>query len=92
MASDEPVGRNEVIASIVRHFEGRRLVTIVGPGGIGKTTLALAVAKELAGTFRDGVCFVDLGILGDSRLVADRLPRAPSWDALNRHRLTYSAH
>src|SRR5262249_38801069 len=32
-----------------------------GPGGIGKTTVALAIAREIADVFADGVCFVDLG-------------------------------
>jgi predicted ATPase/DNA-binding winged helix-turn-helix (wHTH) protein len=56
----EPIGRDEVVAGIVRLFENNRLVTVLGPGGVGKTTVALAIAHRLADTFADGACFIDL--------------------------------
>ena len=68
-AAEEPLGREQNIASISEALGRHRLVSIVGPGGIGKTTLALAIAKELGGLYRDGVSFVDLGLLTDARLV-----------------------
>ena len=49
--------------------EDARLVTLTGPGGTGKTRLALAVAEELAPTFRDGAVFVDLAPLSDPELL-----------------------
>ena len=53
--------------------DGARLVTLTGPGGIGKTCLALAVAEELRDEFFDGVYFVALAPIGDARLVDDEL-------------------
>ena len=53
-----------------------RLVTLTGPGGIGKTRLATQVLQTLAGTFRDGVCFVALGDLVDPALVPHTIASA----------------
>ena len=64
-----PLGREEVIASIVGLLGNNRLVTIVGPGGIGKTTVALALANEVGGAYRDGACFVDFGRVADEKQV-----------------------
>jgi len=52
------IGREHVIAEIIRLLRDNRLVTIVGPGGIGKTTVAISSASQLAGV-QGGVCFVD---------------------------------
>ena len=56
------VGREEELAQIVELVRSPscRLLTLVGPGGIGKTRLAIEAAGRLAGEFRDGVCFVSL--------------------------------
>ncbi|SEJ80420.1 transcriptional regulator [Sphingobium sp. AP50] len=55
-----PVGREPVIASIEQALNDHRLITIVGPGGIGKTTLALEIASQIDGGFLDGACLADL--------------------------------
>jgi predicted ATPase len=67
------VGRSEVVQALVEQLPRQRLVTIVGPGGIGKTTVAVAVADRLLGSFKDGVCFVDLAALSDPLLVPSAL-------------------
>src|SRR5277367_2830580 len=53
------VGRDEVIATLVAEGTRRRLLSLVGAGGIGKTTVAVAVADRLRAAF-DAVAFVDL--------------------------------
>jgi len=53
------VGRDEVIAALAAEGARRRLLSLVGPGGIGKTTVAVAVADRLSTAF-DAVAFVDL--------------------------------
>jgi predicted ATPase len=68
-------GRSDVIETLIQRLEGR-LVSIVGPGGIGKTAIALAVADRMRSGLRDGVCFVDLAPLADARLVSTALASA----------------
>ncbi|MFE1832044.1 response regulator transcription factor, partial [Streptomyces yangpuensis] len=54
------VGRERERAALTAMLGESRQVTAVGPGGVGKTRLALAVAADAAGEFADGVWFVDL--------------------------------
>ncbi len=65
------IGRDEELAAVTRVLgEGEaRLVTITGPGGTGKTRLALEAAAELLDTFPGGVFFVDLSAVRDPALV-----------------------
>jgi predicted ATPase len=63
------IGREETVAALVSRLSRQRLVTIVGPGGIGKTTVALAVAERATINYEHGVWLVDLAPLGDPRLV-----------------------
>jgi predicted ATPase/DNA-binding winged helix-turn-helix (wHTH) protein len=55
-----PIGRGRDIASVVERMAEAHLVTITGSGGIGKTTVALAVADLVEDQYADGVVFVDL--------------------------------
>jgi predicted ATPase/DNA-binding winged helix-turn-helix (wHTH) protein len=64
------VGRRDVITGIQTKVTGHRFVTIVGPGGIGKTTVAVAVAHETRSSFDGQVRFIDLSPLGDASLIA----------------------
>jgi predicted ATPase/DNA-binding winged helix-turn-helix (wHTH) protein len=67
------IGRSEAIANISTQLARRRFVTIVGPGGIGKTTVALAVVGHLAESYPHPVCFVELASLSDPRLIPGAL-------------------
>jgi predicted ATPase len=67
------LGRAELIPAIANQIAMRRFVSIVGPGGIGKTTIALAIADRLTSSYRDGCRFLDLAPLSDPALVPSAL-------------------
>lgn len=54
------VGRRDEIMAIKQNLGETRLLTLTGPGGIGKTRLALKAAREVASDFEDGIYFVSL--------------------------------
>ena len=64
------VGREITLATLVQLVLGHRLVTIVGLGGVGKSTLALEVASRLAESYPDGTHFVHLAAITTAPLVA----------------------
>ena len=70
------VGRAAERAALGAALAGHRLVTAVGPGGIGKTRLALAVAAEQAGRFTGGVWYANLVPVTDGAMVAAALAAA----------------
>lgn len=63
------IGRDDVVQTVAALLQERRLVTIVGPGGMGKTTVALAVAESMAVNRRDAAVFVDLAPVTDPAAV-----------------------
>jgi len=67
------IGRDDVITALGSQLTRRRFLTIVGPGGIGKTTVAIAVADAVRASFKDGVRFVGLASLADPDLVPSAL-------------------
>lgn len=69
-------GRDEALRTVTDMVTMRRMVSVVGPGGIGKTALATAAAQKLAGRFADGGAYVDLSTPGDGHRVQPELLRA----------------
>src|ERR1700682_47382 len=64
------VGRDDDVLKLSARLNAARFVTIVGSGGVGKTTVAVAVGHHLIEAFSGAVLFVDLGMLNDPVLVA----------------------
>jgi len=71
-------GRQSESAKLVDLLSRRtvRLVTLAGPGGVGKTRLALEVAQRMAGVFAQNICFVELAGVTDERSVDDAVAAA----------------
>ena len=67
------VGRDGDVRKVLALLEASRMVTLTGPGGVGKTRLALRAAGQLVGAAVDGVWWVDLTPLGEPTLLADAI-------------------
>ncbi|MEI9985869.1 MAG: winged helix-turn-helix domain-containing protein [Aliidongia sp.] len=63
-------GREDDVATIRQLFDRARLVTLVGPGGIGKTRLGIEIGRMMGERYREGVIFADLSALQDASQVA----------------------
>ena len=63
------VGRDEAVRTVAADLVADRFVTIIGPGGMGKTTVAISVSHAIREEFGGDVCFVDIGAITDPKLV-----------------------
>jgi predicted ATPase/DNA-binding winged helix-turn-helix (wHTH) protein len=63
------IGREQAVETLISRLSRQRLVTVTGPGGIGKTTVTLTVAERVVDEYEHGVWLVDLASLGDAHLV-----------------------
>ena len=70
------VGRDDTVRALAEQLQAWRFVSIVGPGGVGKTTVAISVAHALNDEFRDAVFFIDLAALTDPQLVSTAVASA----------------
>ncbi len=75
-ATSRFVGRKPQIGGVLERLAKARLVTLVGPGGIGKTRLSLEAAGRALADYDDGVWFVELGPLADPSLLAQEVAGA----------------
>ncbi|HEY0747930.1 MAG TPA: winged helix-turn-helix domain-containing protein [Steroidobacteraceae bacterium] len=70
------VGRNDAVEALSMLLTARRFVSVVGPGGMGKTTVAVSVAHALLDEFGHAVYFVDFGTVTDENLVPSAVAAA----------------
>src|SRR6195256_5249651 len=70
------VGRRNELAEVRRKLATARLVSLVGPGGVGKTRLGLRIATDLARGFADGAWLVELAEVRDAALVTNTVLNA----------------
>jgi predicted ATPase/DNA-binding winged helix-turn-helix (wHTH) protein len=70
------VGRDDTVRALAQQLQAWRFVSIVGPGGVGKTTVAISVAHTLSDGFHDAVFFIDLAALTDPQLVPTAIASA----------------
>ena len=70
------IGRADAIAAVCRDLSQNRLVTVAGPAGVGKTTVAVAAAQAFAEAAPDGACFVDLASVSAASLVVSTVATA----------------
>jgi predicted ATPase len=82
------LGRAAELTRSAGLLQKHRFVTIVGPGGMGKTTLARAVAAQSAARYPDGVRFIDLAVLAEGRELVGALGAALGIDRLTRDGLS----
>jgi predicted ATPase/DNA-binding CsgD family transcriptional regulator len=69
------IGREKEILKVKQLIGSKRLLTLTGPPGTGKTRLALRVAADILQDFRDGISFIDLAPIFDPELVDNSIAR-----------------
>jgi len=83
------IGMSEAIADAAMELQTRRFLTLVGPPGIGKTTLAMQLGRQFESSFPDGAAFIELGGVGSPNLVtnavAAAIGRTPPMDDAPEH-------
>ncbi len=67
------IGRQMLVNRLLGQLTRQRLLTLAGPGGIGKTTVALRVAEQLIGHYRDGIRLLDLSTLNNPSTIVSNL-------------------
>ncbi|KJZ59521.1 ATP-binding protein [Pseudomonas fluorescens] len=67
------IGRQSLVDNLMVKLSRQRFITLVGPGGIGKTTVALRVAEQLIGRYRDGIRLLDLAPISDPSMITVHL-------------------
>ncbi|KAE9654945.1 NACHT domain-containing protein [Pseudomonas sp. PB105] len=70
------MGRDELLGVLVRRLSGQRLMTLTGCAGVGKSTLALALAERVLPRYRDGVWWVDLATVESPLMMLRHLATA----------------
>ena len=70
------IARAGSISAVTAWLPTKRLVTVVGPGGVGKTAVALATADHLRESYPDGVCLVDVTGAADTYSIGHKLAAA----------------
>ena len=81
------VGRDNVVGELIAQLKTQRFVSIVGAGGIGKTTIALALVHRLLSEFQGAVHFLDLAPIEDPRLLPSMLASQLGLVAITDHQL-----
>ena len=70
------IGRERELKDIAKLLSAARLLTMIGPGGVGKTRLAIQTAHDSIKRFKDGVCWVELVGLQDGSLIPQQIAQA----------------
>lgn len=75
-AVPEPVGRDEIVTALASAARDQAVTTLTGPGGVGKTTVAVAAAHQLAPRMAGGAWFVSLAAIDHGEVIAQAIAHA----------------